>query len=595
MSDLRRTARGFGLLFLVGLSGLVFGSGGVAWAGGQAALGYLPDGPNVPTITLNESEEGAAGLPPLPVPPPNGWNQESIWNMKVVGFNNNQGRPSSDDGWIENQNGRYILYMTDSGGTAYNPLTGNVEGNGTSLIDVTYPNNPVFLWHIPATKNSSSHVAVCGSNTLNKALSNPGLPANHWYIVRHNGSIDQEVWDVTNVLAQPPTAPVELEPPLLTGLNFTHHIWWECDTGIAYVIAGSAADGWKSGQHVYIFDLSNPAKPVFIRQWGLVGQQPGASATAQSCYNDPTGAIAGTPCFEGVTNPAGSGSPEMVHQVYSAGVKINRVYMPYGVSSTGVFQILDRQKLINGCNSSFNPNASANCANSPTQADLLYPQISYTTTNPNQGGHTSIPIFQVPIPQSQENFLDGTPQKYDLLGVTSEDTTNDCLGQPWKNAQLLDITNDLAIWPISSMTIGQFPGDFCAKGARFGTHELQREIYAPFYGKIEIVAMFNAGLQIFDIRDPYNPRRVGYFIQGKNNNTISTCGTYQGNTNYCRNAIFSDLGEVDDRGYIYNLDRAGSGMTVLKLTGDALKVVTAPPVTGPPVSPVWMPPPLKEE
>jgi len=250
------------------------------------------------------------------------------------------------------------------------------------------------------------------------------------------------------------------------------------------------------------------------------------------------------------------------------------VYLPYGVSSTGVFQIVDRQKLLNGCNASFNSAASADCANNPSQADLLYPQISYTTTNPNQGGHTSIPIFGVPIPQAQENFLDGTPQKYDLLAVTSEDTTNDCLGQPWKNAQLLDITNDLAIWPISSMTVGQFPGDFCAKGARFGTHELNREIYAPYYGKILVVAMFNAGLQVFDIRDPYNPRRVGYFIQAPNKNTISTCGTYQGNANYCRNAIFSDLGEVDDRGYIYNLDRAGSGMTVLKLTGDALAAVT---------------------
>ena len=104
MSKARRIARGFGLSFLAGFSGLVFGLGGVAWAGGQAGLSYLPDGPNVPNITLNESEEGAAGLPPLPVPPPNGWNQQSIWNMKVVGFNDNQGRPSSDDGWIENQN-----------------------------------------------------------------------------------------------------------------------------------------------------------------------------------------------------------------------------------------------------------------------------------------------------------------------------------------------------------------------------------------------------------------------------------------------------------------------------------------------------------
>jgi hypothetical protein len=577
MSDLRGTARRSGLSLLFGMSGLVFLLGGVA-----SAQPYLPDGPNVPTITLNESQEGAAGLPPLPVPRPNGWNQQSIWNMKVVGFNDNQGRPSSDDGWIENQNGRYILYMTDSGGSAYNPQTGVVEPNGTSLIDVTHPNNPVFLHHIPSTTGSSSHVAVCSGSTL------PHGTAGKWYMLRHDGSINQEIWDVTD-----PTNPVRLQV-ILSGLNFTHHNWWECDTGIAYLIAGSASDGWYSGQHVYIYDISNPYNPVFIRQWGLVGQQPTASATAQSCYNDPTGVNG--PCYEGVTNPTGAGTPEMVHQVYSGGLYNNRVYLPYGVSSTGVFQIVDRNKLLNGCNTDSNPAASANCANSPTQTDLLYPQISYTTTNPNQGGHTSIPIFGVPIPQSQQNFLDGTPQKYDLLAVTSEDTTNDCLGQPWKNPQLLDITNDSAIWPISTMTVGQFPGDFCAKGSRFGIHELNREIYAPYYGKIIVAAFFNAGVQVFDIRDPYNPRRVAYFIQAPNSNTISTCGTYQGNMNYCRNAIFSDLGEVDDRGYIYNLDRAGSGMTVLKLTGDALDVVTAPPVPPPSETPrAPMPKPLKEE
>jgi hypothetical protein len=571
MSDLRSMAQGFGLSFLVGFSGLVFGLSGPA-----SAQGYVPDGPNVPTITLNESQEGAAGLPPLPVPRPNGWNEESIWNMEVVGFNDNQGRPSSDDGWIENQNGQYILYMTDSGGSAYNPLTKQVEQNGTSLIDVTNPYHPVFLHHIPSTTGSSTHVAVCAGNILPKGQKS------HWYMLRHDGSTNQELWDVTN-----PAAPFRMSV-ILGGLNVTHHDWWECDTGIAYLIAGSASDGWYSGQHVYIYDISDPTNPVFIRQWGLVGQQPTASATAQSCYNAP-----GPDCYEGVTNPAGPGTPEMVHQVYSAGVTINRVYLPYGVSSTGVFQIVDREKLLTGCTI---PGASASCANSPTQADLLYPQISYTTTNPNQGGHTSIPIFGVPIPQSQQNFLDGTPQKYDLLAVTSEDTTNDCLGQPWKNPQLLDITNDLAIWPISSMTVGQSPGDFCAKGSRFGAHELNREIFAPYYGKIVIAAMFNAGLQVWDIRDPYNPRRVGYFIQAPNNNTQASCGTYQGDTNYCRNAIFSDLGEVDERGYIYNLDRAGSGMTVLKLKGDALKVVTAPPVTTPLASPpARMPKPLKEE
>jgi hypothetical protein len=48
-------------------SGVVFGLSSSGWA--QA---YPPDGPEIPVITLNEGQEGAAGLPPLEVPTPNG-------------------------------------------------------------------------------------------------------------------------------------------------------------------------------------------------------------------------------------------------------------------------------------------------------------------------------------------------------------------------------------------------------------------------------------------------------------------------------------------------------------------------------------------
>lgn len=543
----RKTGR-LELLLFAACVGLVLGMSTRA-----SAQAYLPDSPNVPLITLNEDQRGAAGLPALHVPAPNGFDQQSIWNMEVVGFNDNQGRASSDDGWIENQNGRYILYVTNNGSGVhhFNPLTGQVEKDGTSLIDVTDPRHPAFVHHIPSTNGNSTHLAVCGGNTLPKGQKND------WYLLRHDGSKSQEVWDVSD-----PTAPVRISV-VQTGLDATHHDWWECDTGIAYLISDVKSNGWHAGQHVYIYDLSDPKNPIFIRQWGLVGQQPTATETA-SCYNAPDDT-----CFEGVTFPPGD-----AHQQYSAGTIINRVYFAYGVDTNGVFQIVDRQKLLNGCNPAVNPHASASCANSPTQADLLYPQISYVSTNPNQGGHTAIPIFGIPIPEEQQNFLDGRPQKWNLLAVTSEDTTNDCFGQPWKNPWLLDISNDVALWPIATLPVGQFPGDFCAKGSRFGTHELNREIYAPYYGRLVIVAMFNAGLQVWDIRDPYTPRRVAYFIQAPNSNTQSTCGSYQDNPNYCRNATFSDLGEVDDRGYIYNLDRAGSGVTILKLTGEALEVVT---------------------
>lgn len=555
MINVRGMARVIGQSLLIGFPGLVFGLSSLA-----SAQSYPPDGPAIPTITLTEGTQGAAGLPPLNVPPPNGWDHQSIWNMQVVGFNDNQGRASSDDGWIENQNGRYIVYITDNGsnGVRHNSLTGNNEKDGTSLIDATDPAHPMFVAHIPSKNGSSTHLAVCGGSTLPNAAAN-GLTG-HFYLLRHDGSKDWEIWDTTD-----PSKPVAVGAPFLTGGNATHHVWWECDTGIAYMIFQSKADGWVTDQHVYIYDLSNPASPKFIRQWGLPGQQPTADvSTQQSCYNAPS-----STCYEGVTNP-----PAGAHDVYSAGTVKNRVYFAYSASSNGMDQIVDRQKLLTGCDPSFNPAASTNCATSPTQADLLYPQISYVTQNPNDGGHTFIPIFGVPIPQEQTNFLTGAPVSMDLAIELSEQTANDCAPQKWKNPSIVDISNELTPWAISTATVGQFPGNFCAKGSRFGTHEMSRRIYAPYYGKLLIVSYFNAGLQVFDIRDPYNPRRVAYFIQAPNGNTETTCGTFQGNPSYCRNATFSDLGELDDRGYVYNMDRAGSGLTILKLTGDALKVVT---------------------
>lgn len=132
---------------------------------------------------------------------------------------------------------------------------------------------------------------------------------------------------------------------------------------------------------------------------------------------------------------------------------------------------------------------------------------------------------------------------------------------------------DLAVCELAARAV---PGRFLRKGARFGIHELNREIYAPYYGKIIVAAYFNAGVHVWDIRDPTSPRQIAYFIQAPNGNTLPNCASAGGilPTTYCPKAIFSDLGEVDDRGYIYNMDRAGSGVTVLRLTGNAAQVIT---------------------
>jgi hypothetical protein len=540
--------------------------GMVAQAQAQA---YPPYGPDIPVITNTEGASGAYDKDREKEPAPNPWNQESIWNMRVEGYTDNQARPIYQP-LVVNQGGREILYTGNLAGTALNPLTGVSESNGTSIIDVTDVRSPKFLYHIPGpapiagsyAAAGAQMVRVCGGNTLPNASTNG--TAGHWYLLRAFGNAgadeSHQIWDVTN-----PSAP-KFVTTIISGLSNTHKSWWECDTGIAYLVAGSKSDGWQqsgSTQHLYIYDLSNPAKPTFIRQFGLVGQQPTAPvATALPCATAPSDT-----CYEGTTNP-----PSGLHGPISMGTTVNRIYIPYGVSTDGVIQILDRSKVVNGCLTSgpagSNPEASVHCAKSPTQADLLWPQISWVTMNPENGGHSSMPIFNVPIPEEQSNYLDGSPQSKSLLFVSSEGTANNCYGQAPHEAWILDISSETTPWPIATLSVPQFPGNFCGKGARFGAHAVTEAIYPPYYGKIISVSWFNGGVRIWDIRDPKNPKPVAYYIQAPTANTESSCSTINGVTK-CFNATMNDYVEYDDRGYIYAADRAGTGVTILSLTGEA--------------------------
>src|SRR5215475_5334105 len=69
-------------------------------------------------------------------------------NMQWIGHADLQGRPSYEPTVIQ-QGNRFILYVGHHAGSALNPLTGAVEANGTSIVDVTNPKQPVQLFHIP--------------------------------------------------------------------------------------------------------------------------------------------------------------------------------------------------------------------------------------------------------------------------------------------------------------------------------------------------------------------------------------------------------------------------------------------------------------
>ena len=85
------------------------------------------------------------------------------------------------------------------------------------------------------------------------------------------------------------------------------------------------------------------------------------------------------------------------------------------------------------------------------------------------------------------------------------------------------MTNEAAPWNLSTFHVDQRVGDFCGRGGRFGDHTGRESFYPPYYGKLAVLSWFNAGTRVFDIRNPFAVKEVGYFIPAPNKTTGSFC------------------------------------------------------------------------
>src|SRR5262249_8137442 len=227
-----------------------------------------------------------------------------------------------------------------------------------------------------------------------------------------------EVWDVTD-----PAKPAKAST-VASGLTSTHKNFWECDTGTAYLISGDLVktdplqlgpSGWRTWRMTKVYDLSDPTRPVFVRDFGLAGQQPGS-----------TGPI---PVAHGVHGPIVLG---------------NRVYFAYGTSGEGLLQIVDRQKLLSG-------------PKEPTAANLNAPEVSRLQMAPNWGGHTAFPILRVPIADWAPNTKE---QTRDFVFLVSEAIANEC--RESRHASfVIDITAETRPFGVATFQVPESKGGFC--------------------------------------------------------------------------------------------------------------------------------------
>src|ERR1700730_16500515 len=140
-------------------------------------------------------------------------------NMKWGGHADLQGRPACEPTVIQ-QGNRFILYVGHHQATMLNPLTGQQEPDGVSIVDVTDPRHPKQLFHLPGIQNNdSSMVRACNGPTFQNGVRVSGLPGGlpgHTYILRANGQLEHDIWDTTD-----PSHPTRVSV-VVTGLQRTH-------------------------------------------------------------------------------------------------------------------------------------------------------------------------------------------------------------------------------------------------------------------------------------------------------------------------------------------------------------------------------------
>jgi len=502
-------------------------------------------------------------------------------NIDRVGHTDLQGRPSYQPNVIDYPDGRTVLFVgmhsgnpRDVPGYTFlpNPLhlvNGKPadENNGTMIIDVSDPRNPVEKALIPAPAGGQAQMTrMCLGSQL------PGGTAGKVYLLRNvqgGASAGYQVYDVTDV-----------KNPVLkssvTGLRSTHKLWWECSTGIMYApgspnVPASSGKQWRQSQAMLIYDwhdVNNP--PVYIRTFGLPGGQPGATGPVPNSLHGPISA-----------HDHPQAAQRLARGATADDIVGNRIYAAWGVGDDGVMTIIDRKKLLP-------PSLGGTWVGDPdvpSNDDLIGPKsptVGYFLMSPDQGGHTSMPVFGMQ-PPSYARYNEFTTRDVVLLASeATADGENGRCNEPPHWSFIVDVTvensmttppgtrveHDPYHGPMTLSTMSVDPragesfkrGNYCGRGARFGVHSHEENFNNPMYGKLTALAYFNGGLRIWDIREPQAPREVAFYVPEANANTNPD--------GYMTNNV-----EIDNRGYMYIVDRNGAGMDILELTGCAKQIV----------------------
>src|SRR6185503_339977 len=155
----------------------------------------------------------------------------------------------------------------------------------------------------------------------------------------------------------------------------------------------------------------------------------------------------------------------------------------------------------------------------PTRENLLYPQVGRLDLPSNVGAHTAFPMLGVEL---AEFANDKEGRRRDFLVVTNESISNECL-EARQMVWIADITTESKPFGVSNWTVPEKSGNFCGRGGRFGTHSSNENFTPIYYKRVMFFAHFNAGVRAVDVRDPFAPKEIAYYIPGTTELTDKRC------------------------------------------------------------------------
>lgn len=275
------------------------------------------------------------------------------------------------------------------------------------------------------------------------------------------------------------------------------HCLWFVDGTTVHMACGDpelVPHNPKDDQVYRIVDVSNPTSPKAIGRWHMPGTMQGDDA----------------PPPERLAPEFDSGFRAHNTNVYPQ--RPDRCYLGYLDGGAFIMDISDLS----------NPKPISRFMNSP-------PFKGFT--------HTALPLFG-------RNLM-----------VVSDETVQDNAADWPKLVWLVDISDEKH--PISISTLPMPPVEIHKqRGGRYGAHNVHENTPVPGSWKSEdilVCSYFNGGIRAYDIRDPYSPQEVAYFVPD------APAGSPAGSIQF--NDVF-----VDDRGIVFAVDRHAGGLYAIEMT-----------------------------